>query len=294
MTHDHKILIFSLLAIAGCIAFFTPNSSPFVYGVAAVAITAAITGIAMAFTSTNWRDVSRTSEVLQGVASIVTMCAVFVAGGIYFYQRQDRIRYTFNVETKIVDFGDSSSKKRVLLTVRVPTENRGARRLVINCASLGVYGLRPDSKSGIQRNGQFQEDLELEPMGQPIARSEQSKCLRTEEIYRGWKPGSIHPFFMWKPLTLEPGEIDDNYFETLVSCKYSILRILVKMRPNFEYYGNTEAKLIVPLSDVCGGRAEVRSSEAALIQEHQADTSASDGLQSPKERPTPSAAPASH
>ncbi|OYY89480.1 MAG: hypothetical protein B7Y45_11500 [Sphingomonas sp. 28-66-16] len=255
----------ALLALAVSVAWYLfswPDWAPFGYALAAICGTAVIADMAMRATSTSWHDAGSASAVVQGVAAMVTMCAVFVAGGIYFYQRQDRLRYAFSVETKVVDVGDTTPSQQVLLMVRVPIENKGARQLTLNCASLGLYGLRRNHVGALSRNDKFSEDLEMEPLVPTVRQSEQRRCLTAEESYRHWRPGSIHPFFMWTRMVLEPGESDDNYFETLVPCNYSLLRVLVKMRPDFAYlHNNTETKVIVPLADVCNGKAEARSTE---------------------------------
>ena len=225
---------------------------------AAAAGAVALIGLAFLVGGTPAR--SDFSEFAQGLASIVTIIAIFIAAGLYFLERRDRVRLAFAVEANVIQLARSGSAARqALMTVRVPVENKGAQNVTLQCIAVEIYGL--GAQEGLRRNPASPEEIAMASLpGVPNAPEAPAECDRAEERRSGAAANSVRPLFRWAPLFLEPQEIDDLYLEMPVSCEFSLLRILVKLRVSPQNPIAYESKIVVPLSDVCSGRRDVRSS----------------------------------
>ena len=96
-------------------------------------------------------------------------------------------------------------------------------------------------------------------------------CLAADK--KRYPGADVRPLFMWRALHLEPGEVDDVYFEKAVSCEYSAVRIIVKLRRAPETSAH-ETKTVLPIVDACQGLSETRSSIAQPAGTQAADEAA--------------------
>ena len=201
--------------------------------------------------STKWEA---TKTVAQGIVPLITIVAVCIGAGLYFLERKDRLRISFSVETSVVRLTPGTRPARqVLLTIRIPIENKGERQVVIRCMSVDV--LHPAVDLATRRNDFATEELAMESIREPINyRSvDSARCLEGEEALLHRPAGSIQPLFMWDALQLEPNDMDDRYLEIPVSCDYPFVRVLVKIRISPGDVMSNETKTIVPLADTCSG-----------------------------------------
>ena len=202
----------------------------------------------------------RYASAAQGFAAIVTVAALFVAAGVYFLERKDKFRLSVGLDANVIRINSRPGRQgTVLLTVRVPIENRGAVRVDIKCISIDV--LRPASENLEARNPMAGEETRLQSLGMRIAyeNDENRECIREEEGRLPPPGGTIRPLFMWLSLPLEPGDERDRYFEIPVRCDAPFVRVLVKVRVNATDSENHEVKTIVPLIDTCAGREQSSS-----------------------------------
>ena len=218
----------------------------------------------------------------QAVFGMVSAIAIMVAGIFYFVERRDKARLDVDIEAKVhrlwpqdaetVPFGDAGPRE-LLLTVRVPIENKSYRKVLLRCLSVDILAL--PSGAALERRNPSQDlifrrlahheyiayDAALREADGSIRSPDEDilACLAAE---RKRHPGAdVRPLFMWRRLHLEPGEADDVYFEKAVSCDYSAVRIIVKLRraPDTQVH---ESKTVLPIVDTCRGLRETRSSGA--------------------------------
>ena len=240
--------------------------------------------------SAKWEDVA------QGAAGAVTIVALFIAAGVYFLERKDRVRLQFDVSATRVFFPDVRGASRVnsgtgdvLLGIRVLVTNNSARRVELNCISLGVFGSAAAQTIG--RSADTPEEMHLDSIirsipyerddGNPRHAEDMKKlqeCLADELRRR-----NPRPLFMWRPLRLEPSDADDLYFELPINCRYRFVRVLVKLRLNPGDRDVYETKAIVPLAEVCEGRA------SGMARSVTPDTSSEAGAAESTENPGPAA-----
>jgi hypothetical protein len=219
----------------------------------------------------------RLSNVAQGVAGLVTIVALFIAAGFYFLERKDKPSIVFNVDAARAFIGEPGVGGRpggpghVLLGIRLLVTNNGARRVTLKCIALSVFHpLRPGR---FVRSG-ANEDMQLAPLTEHIAYDvpngrpphdfdvdQINHCL-DQDLARARARRSptttraqVRPLFMWSPLTLEPNDVDDRYFEIDVDCREPFVRVLVKMRIEPDDANGYETKAIIPLAEICLGHA---------------------------------------
>lgn len=211
---------------------------------------------------------SKWEDLAQGAAGAVTVVALFIAAGIYFLERKDRVKIQFEVSStrSLLPVGNEGASRpnprhrTVLVGIRVLITNNSARRLEVNCISLGLF--QPVGTGSVARSWASLEEMRLEPIAVPIpydredgnprhalALGQVRQCLRQDQARH-----NARPLFMWRPLTLEPSEADDRYFEYPVGCQYPFVRVLVKIRMNADDDDVYETKAIIPVDDICEAR----------------------------------------
>jgi hypothetical protein len=216
------------------------------------------------------------SSVAQGIAGVATVVALFIAVGVYFLERKDKPSITFTVDAARALLsrpaaGQGPARRSVLVGIRILLTNNGARRVEMKCIALALF--RPARADRVERNSGAPEEMQLEPIVEPIAYdrpngrggahdrdvAQINECIETDlnrVRRRTGDPGitrsAVRPLFMWSPLRLEPRDVDDRYFEIQADCGDPFLRVLVKMRvdPDSEVY---ETKAIIPLAEICSG-----------------------------------------
>ncbi|HEX8573871.1 MAG TPA: hypothetical protein VF759_14095 [Allosphingosinicella sp.] len=246
---------------------------------AAVVIAAA--ALAFARHASKWTGFS---GFAQGLASIVTIAALFIAAGIYFAERRDKPKLAVSVATNAIALPRSGrGARQLLLTIQVPVENRGAGRVDIECMSLGLSGLPEGAEP--RRGGGSSEEIEFEAIGPPINYVAGEQCNSGEEKRKGLAAGTVRPLYRWPRLSLEPGEVDDRYFETVLSCRHVMARALVKLRIRAEDKYGYESKALIPLAAVCAGDKETATGISTPAQseapEKASPDSSDSNLQSP-------------
>ena len=159
---------------------------------------------------------------------------------------------------------EGGRQRRVLLTLRIPIENKGARRINFRCVSVDV--LHPPESADLLRSRDSPEEMQLQPLSETINYKTRvsDRCLieerRRARIRGRAAPG--RPLFIWPAFSIEPGDVDDRYFEIPVSCDYAFVRVLMKIRISPRDGDVNEAKTVVPLADTC--RGEQDSSRGSL------------------------------
>jgi len=219
----------------------------------ALTLTAAVYFTARKY-GANWPDFS---AFAQGFAAIVTVVALFIAAGIYFVERKDKPRIEFDVTAaRALIPARGARPATVLLGIRILVKNNGNRQVELECMSLDMY--LPNAGAPLVRNAGAPEEMALAQIRRPIPLPPRANqlCLRGEERRLGFPPGSVRPLYMWPMLTLEPNEADDGYFEVPVSCAYPFVRVLVKLRLRPGDALSWETKAIIPLREICEGRAQ--------------------------------------
>lgn len=255
------IVVMTLVAVAAIFALPSEFLAPSSIGQAVwkgLLVTAFIVAYAALLFSRFW-TLAALGEFLQGMAGLVTIAALLIAAGIYFVERNDRPRLAFSLDADAAPISASGRRSDTLmLSIRIPVTNTGSQRLTIPCIALGIAGL--PSGQAPTRSEEFREDLELEPIHEEIEfPSDQSAdCIAREARRRGRPAAEIRPAYMWNPLDLEPGETRNLYFETLISCRFSLVRVLVKFRLDPRSDVSSETKTMVPLTSVCRPNAEPR------------------------------------
>jgi hypothetical protein len=151
--------------------------------------------------------------------------------------------------------------------------------------SLGLSGL--PAGAPLSRAKEASEEMEFETFRQPVNFVQDQVCNAREEDRKHLKRNSVKPFYRWSPLALEPGEVDDRYFESSIPCGYSMVRILVKARidPGDKY--GYESKALVPLSAVCSGDKELVSGISTSTDAGRDLKAAADNAESNIQTPPP-------
>lgn len=255
-----KIAAYSvmLLLIAGAIWFSTGPASASSVAAQWFLIGLASTSLALWAWIGVKPNSSTIGENIQTLSAIFTIIAVFVAAGIYFLERRDRARLSFGLETSAVrPILGAQHPDSVLLTIRVPVENKGERRVKIDCLAIDVQ--HPAPGVSLARSSWTREEMQLVRLGEQIpyeTTPEVRGCLVADAIRLRAQAALVRPLFMWRPMELEPSEADDRYFEVPVSCTYPFVRVLLKIRITAEDERVYETKTIVPLADICRGQTE--------------------------------------
>ena len=242
-----------------------------------------VAGAALVFKrhSEHWTDFS---AFAQGLASIVTIAALFIAAGIYFAERRDKPKLAIAVVTNAIALPQAGNGVReLLLTIQIPVENKGAGRVEIKCMSLGLSGLPAGARP--RRAQGASEEIEFEAIGPPVNYTPGEICNRSEERRKRLAQGAVTPLYRWTSLALEPGEVDDRYFEMTISCRYAMARVLVKLRINAHDKYGYESKALIPLAAVCSGARELATGISAPTDTGERDKSAADSLESNLQTP---------
>lgn len=217
-----------------------------------------VTAGAIIFT---WLPESKASaEFLQGMAAVAALIALCIAGGIYFVERSDRPRLSFGIDADVVPTSaPDRTPENVLLFVRIPVTNTGRQQLTVPCIGLDVEGLRAGSTPGRKRL--YPEELAFERIREPIAFKAASagRCIHGEAERSLLAAEDVRPLFMWDTLELEPNQTSYLYFEMVVPCSYSLIRVLVKFRIDPDEGVSSESKTVVPISAVCSRDADARA-----------------------------------
>jgi hypothetical protein len=232
-----------------------------------IALTAALAIIVLSLSGLIKSRWSGFGDVAQGLAAISAIVAFIVAADIYFLERKDKPRIEFDVTATRSLVMPPHGRASVLLGIRVLVTNNGNRQVELKCVTLDIF--RPTLGQSLARNPGAPEEMMLEtvPGRIPYPRRFDTNCLRQEELRKHLPHNSVRPLYAWSPLTLEPGEPDDGYFEIPVSCDYPFVRVLVKIRLSPGDELGYETKAIIPLREICEGHAE--GIEKSVIAERQ-------------------------
>lgn len=200
----------------------------------------------------------------QGFGALVAAVAIFVAAGLYFFERKDKPRLSPTLEVNAAQLPSApNAKQRVLLVVRLGASNEGVRQTEVKCMSLAVLGLKKGQK--LERVPADAEEMHFELVGDPINYEPWERCNTAEETRKHLAAGAVRPLYRWSSvLRLEPGEADDRYFEIPVSCEYDLLRVLGKFRINPDDEFGFEVKDLIPIAKVCEGDKETASGMSDL------------------------------
>lgn len=265
MSRSKVIVVSGTLAVllGICYAVYSLASSPLtVISVTLLCSVAVLILVLVGAWLSKWLSPSwpEHASFAQGFGAIVTVFALFIAAGVYFLERRDKPRIAYSVDATVIRPTSSAGRQEsVLLTIRVPVENKSSRRIEIRCMAIDVLVARAGEP--LARNPSSPEEMQLTPINERV--SSQSRfadaCMRGEEALHGLPRGTVRPLYIWPPLFLEPMEIDDRYFEIPVDCESPFVRVIVKMRVNPGERGVYETKTIVPLSDTCRGETESSS-----------------------------------
>src|SRR5687767_1944777 len=108
--------------------------------------------------SSSWPNFS---EFAQGLASVITIVALFIAAGIYFAERRDKTKIAFSVVANAIALPLEKGKdQELLLTIQVPVENTGAGRADVECMSVALSGL--PKAAPLRRSKVTPEEMEFE------------------------------------------------------------------------------------------------------------------------------------
>lgn len=204
---------------------------------------------------TPWTMVSTTAQQL---IPLLTISGIFVATGLYFLERRDKFRYAFSVEASAIRVATARGDANALLAIRVATENKGARQMRFRCVAIDILQA-PETGQTLSRAG-ASEEMQLSQIPERINYwTPDSELCRHGEEFRAraaGRPVPGRPLFIWPNFEIEPGDVDNRYFEAVVSCRYPFVRVLVKFRINPEDDQVNEVKTIVPLADICRDRPD--------------------------------------
>lgn len=215
----------------------------------------------------------------QALFGVISAVAIVLAGLFYFIERRDKTKLFVDIKADAHRLWPENaphdpqalSERALLLSVRVPIENRGYRQVALRCLSIDVLAHPAGAELKRTKSRQDLDFVRLAeahpiPYDQPGAEGERpdgdiADCLE-KEMQR--HPGQ-KPLYMWRRLNLEPGEEDDVYFEMPVSCEYSAVRIIVKIRPK-PGSGVFERKTVLPIVDTCRGLKETKSTSTRPVE----------------------------
>lgn len=214
------------------------------------------------------------AEFAQGFGAVVTVVAIFVAAGIYFLERRDKPRVSPTLSVNAVRLPTPEGRpKQVLLVVRLAIKNEGARQILIRCSSLALLGVKSGQEvlRAIQdprRGARDSEEMDFGPVADPINYSSGEPCNAAEEKRREWPAGKVMPLYRWGLAShVEPGETDNRYFESPVSCEFELLRVLAKLRINPDDTYGYEVKDLISISKVCAGDREIATGISERVEE---------------------------
>lgn len=197
----------------------------------------------------------------QAMFGMVSALAIIAAGALYYMERRDKPKLQFTIKSDAIRIGRAGQRQsEVLLKLVVMAENRDTRLVTIQCLASDFSGL-PAGEPLVRDPGSA-SDMTFTRLWEAIPYDRDDggdirHCL--EVVTKKWGP-KARPTFMWPELLLEPGQADDVYFEKPISCEYSLVRVLVKVRVRPEDRYGYETKVIVPLTDLCRGEGGIRES----------------------------------
>ncbi|MGZ8285780.1 MAG: hypothetical protein ACXW27_08195 [Allosphingosinicella sp.] len=203
----------------------------------------------------------------QGLFGLVSVIALLAAGGLYWIERRDQPKLAFTVKAQAFPLGPATRRqKEVLLSLVVLIENKGSRKIEVSCVAADFSALK--AGGSLARDPSSSSDMIFERLAEDInyeaadASGRIGRCLERTEAK--WGP-QARPTFMWPHVSLEPGEIDDVYMEKAISCRFSLVRMLVKVKADPEDRYGYESKSVIPVGDVCrGGKGDGGTSSATV------------------------------
>ena len=197
---------------------------------------------------------SDAAQIWQGIAGVVTILGVLAAAYIYFAERRDRARFDLKLISTIVG-GEKRGRKleTALVQVKVLVSNPGTRLAKARCTNLDIAGI------AVAGNERFGTEYRFPSLLRDVDHGKEwRECWDGPLVQDGEEPSTSG--YVWETTEIEPGGSDTMFYELIVPCSYSAIKVLVKI-PRVDDSTRDEVKLISPLSDVCEGRVAVSRHE---------------------------------
>lgn len=207
----------------------------------------------------------------QGAAGVLSVIALFLAVGIYFFERGNKPKVVLQPPTgSVIPLEGSAGKdeeQAVLLHLAMTVENRSSNMLLVQCAALDIIAV---DVSGA-RNNRYYEDLPgvsllNPPAGKPlfdncVTKFEAPRRTREREFLnrQGLRAETINPMRLsdeartgarFTDFSMEPGEVVTKTWDQRVSCKVQAVQVIFKV-PKPDDVVDYEAKSLIPVAVAC-------------------------------------------
>jgi hypothetical protein len=234
-------------------------------------------------------SVNEFGEYGNGILGISTMVAFVVAAWLYYLEGRDRPKVNVTASGTVIGIaprgrGPNQPVQEVLIQIAINIDNRGERGQRFNCAALDIIALEGTE----ERVGTFPDDLAgnslleinalapADPVwtnctGNGGFEQKRAKREREEQGRRQGASDVVNPSIVtgtpasgarYRDFYMEPGERTTRTWEQRVSCRYNAVRVIFKL-PKPGETSDYEAKLLIPIADVCRGEQLVATVEAA-------------------------------
>jgi hypothetical protein len=210
----------------------------------------------------------------QGAAGLLSVIALFVAAGIYFFERGNKpkvvLQPPMGTVTPIEDSAPGNSGDAALLHLAMTIENRSSNALRVQCAALDIIAV---DVSGA-RNSRYYEDLPgvsllNPPAGKPlfdncVTKFEAPRRERERESVdrQAREAGTINPMRVsdeartgarFTDFSMEPGEVVTKTWDQRISCDVQAVQVIFKV-PKPDEVVDYEAKNLIPIAAACRPR----------------------------------------
>jgi hypothetical protein len=216
----------------------------------------------------------------QGAAGLLSVIALFVAAGIYFFERGNKPKVVLQPPVgSVIPLEGSAAKGEngaVLLHLAMTVENRSSNALLVQCAALDVIAV---DVSGA-RNSRYYEDLPgasllNPPAGKPLfdncvskfeaPRRERERDFVDRQVVEA---ETINPMRLseeaqtgarFTDFSMEPGEVVTKTWDQRISCDVQAVQVIFKV-PKPGDVVDYEAKSLIPIAAACTGSGPGRGS----------------------------------
>lgn len=215
----------------------------------------------------------------QGAAGLLSVIALFVAAGIYFFERGNKPKVVLLAPVGTViplEASSAEGEEAVLLHLAMTVENRSANALLVQCAALDLIAV---NVSG-ERNSRYYEDLPgvslLDPpSGKPlfdncVTKFEAPRRTRERQFLdrQARRAETINPMRLseeartgarFTDFSMEPGEVVTKTWDQRVSCNVQAVQVIFKV-PKPDDVVEYESKSLIPIAAACRARPRAAQS----------------------------------
>ena len=198
----------------------------------------------------NHSRLDRISSYGQGVLGIFTVVALSIAGLVYFKEGRDSPHLDLKIMARAIRVQDTAKHPAAFITIGAVISNKGLRPWKAQCTNLDIAGI---PRSFISNMPDANYEFALPSLLKNADRGAQWRRCWTRRAEIRPDVYVSNSGYMWPDTLIDAGSADTLYYELVVPCLYSAIRIVVKMsRPNDNRL--TEERLITSIQEICSNK----------------------------------------